>query len=509
MRQKIFKNISRITERGQAIVMVAGAMVALIAILGLMVDGGILLIEYGRVKRGVDAASVAAAAQFRKGYTEADLITAGEELMHFNQADAVVTVQTCNGVGVNHDESLCSTGTDPKRKLVRVTATRTVKFGFLPVIGINSTSITASAVGEAASVDMVIVLDTSSSMAFETTGDGNEDNAFDAGPPGDDPVACNADPVLRCEPMGKVKDVAKDFVDKLFFPYDRVSVITSTSQVYEITGAESRNPYLLLPFSDNANPDGTPNTEIQDAIDNVIVLEPAPCAPWWSVSEADKTIPGPCILTWDEDNPTTFWSVNCAPYIYELHDGSSCGPSNIGGALYLAGDQFAYARPEAFWVVINLFGGPANATNSPIPGGPDFGYCPNPNYGPPILCRDIDPTSSNRHHIVGGVADPLYDADDYARDAADFVASPSTGQNATIFSICMGDPCKQFGGASFPDRESADRLGHYMAETAGDDLTANPPVIANHGLYFYAVDSSGLAPIFNAIAANIFTRISQ
>ena len=53
---------------------------------------------------------------------------------------------------------------------------------------------------------------------------------------------------------------------------------------------------------------------------------------------------------------------------------------------------------------------------------------------------------------------------------------------------------------------SGENLLKYAAETAGD----SPGVQANHGFYSYAEDPSlDLAPIFQAIANNIFTRITQ
>ena len=70
----IFEKIRKNSERGQAIILVAFSIVGLVAILGLMIDGGILLIEYARLKRGIDAASIAAASQFRKDFTSADLV---------------------------------------------------------------------------------------------------------------------------------------------------------------------------------------------------------------------------------------------------------------------------------------------------------------------------------------------------------------------------------------------------------------------------------------------------
>ena len=229
---------------------------------------------------------------------------------------------------------------------------------------------------------------------------------------------------------------------------------------------------------------------------------------------ADVTSPGPCLLN-QQAHPALFQQDACFPLTF-AGDPTTCGPSNIGGGLVMAGDQFVAARQEAFWVVINLFGGPANATDdsSVFPGAPANGFCPASTWGLPGWCRDYDPTSSVRHHLVAGVYDPNYDADDFARDAADHVASQKSGQGATIFSICMGDPCQNFNvnnNPTYPDRASADRLGHYMAEKAGDEYDAfgNLTSEANHGLYFYSQSATGLKKIFDAIAASIFTRISQ
>ena len=170
---KFFKKLHTKSERGQAIILIAFAMVGLIAIVGLMTDGGILLIEYARLKRGIDAAAVASAQQFRKGFTGLDLTSAAEEFLILNQSDADnIEVYTCNPDGLIdtlHDPDLCGV---PIRKLIRINATRTIGFGFLRVIGINGTTLSASSVGEAASLDPVLVFDTSASMAYETTGDG-------------------------------------------------------------------------------------------------------------------------------------------------------------------------------------------------------------------------------------------------------------------------------------------------------------------------------------------------
>ena len=551
--KNILKKIHKSSERGQAIILIAASIVGLVAIVGLMVDGGILLIEYARLKRGIDSASIAAASQFRKPLPDPTAAAAmgkamedaGREFLKFNQSDAEVTIFTCRYPGTNHDDALCPANTGGiSRKLVRITARRYVNFGFMRIVGMNGTWITASSIGEAASIDLVLAIDTSSSMAYETTtlaesatADPDRSDAAVSGVhAGDDPVACNTNPLRRCEPMGTVKDVAVDFVDRLFFPYDRVALIAFTGQ--ETDGTATREPFRMLPFSDNYTDDGDPatndeNTEIQSAIRRLIVFQPFVCP------LDGSTPPGPCLYF----DPNYIGQV-CFPaftgtkdadgnYIIDPSTGNpilnptSCGASNFGGGLFMAGDEFADARQDSFWVVIALIGGPANAAVTP---DNPAGLCPSNTWDLPGgsgFCRDLDPmpatfvlptssmndaaskayatafnwaaydfTTATRHTKT----EAAYDADDYARDGADHITSRTTGQGATLYSICMGSYCRAY--PNIHDPASAELLGRYMAEHSGG---AN----ANHGLYFYSNNAAGLTGIFDDIAENIFTRISQ
>lgn len=568
----MFNRIRKHSERGQAIILIVFAIVGLVAIVGLMVDGGIALVEYARLKRGIDAASIAAADQFRKNYNSADMETAGREFLMFNQSDADVTIFTCScppddptncaDHGWNLDESLCAPEGQPQRKLVRITASRRVDFGFMRVVGIDHTTISASAIGEAASVDMVLSIDTSTSMAYETTGGPNADAATPGVSPGDDPEVCNAhmdDPTQRCEPLGQVIDAAIAFVDELFFPYDRVALVASTGQTL---GSASREPVTVLHLSDNLDTSTdppTPTTEVEDAIRGLKVYQPQRCPyPFVDPNMVDD-------VNGDGDPNDTdhyldllrasgvgiclryephFLTQVCIPRLIgnslgEL-DSTTCGPSNIGGGLYNAGYEFANARQDSFWVVISLFGGPANASN---PSGYTDGLCPEATWSLPSgsgFCRDeddmssvgwtvpgtwnaaaataaqnfdwstYDPDDATRHHFTVDNSDPdnpvvvypaAYDADDFARDGADYVAAaPPDGQGATLFSICMGNYCR-----AYPNRKdpaSGELLGYYMALHAGGPG-------ANHGLYFYAEDASVVGDVFMEIAENIQTRISQ
>ncbi|MBL0347901.1 hypothetical protein [Candidatus Villigracilis affinis] len=260
----MIKKLLKKSERGQAIILIAFAFVGLIAMVGLMTDGGILLIEYARLKRGIDAASVAAAQQFRKDFNGTDLVAAADNFLKLNQSDVVdVVISMCDPTGAYggspaHDASLCPDPGQPARKLVRVTATRNVEFGFMRVLGINGSTIQASSVGEAASIDLVLIMDTSLSMAYGT------DGVPTTGGVGDNPAACNV--AENCQPLQNIKDVARQFVSEfLFFPYDRVAVVTMTSQ----TPGGSRDP-VLFPFEDSA-------ADTDAILDNLKVYEPPDC----------------------------------------------------------------------------------------------------------------------------------------------------------------------------------------------------------------------------------------
>jgi hypothetical protein len=510
MNKKIRKN----SERGQAIILVAFAIVGLVAIVGLMIDGGMLLIEYARLKRGIDAASIASASQFRKGFSRDDLVKAGQEFLKFNQSDAAVEIHICRDPVTNviDDPSLCF---NPPRKLVRITATRHVDFGFMRIVGIMGTNIKATSVGEAAAIDMVLAIDTSSSMAYDTTV-GGTDSSDPADPtaipptPGDDPEVCNAnmnDPSKRCEPLGTIKDVAINFVEDqlLFYPYDQVAIVASASQ----TPGGDRNPVLVLPFNNNYNEaTNTDTTEIQTAIRSLKVFQPVRCS-----DPAAASSEGGCLVFEPE-----FRGVSCVRA--DPNDPSTCGSSNMGGMLYMAGRQFSVARQESFWVAIGLIGGPATATD-PLPGRPN-GFCPSTTWnGLGRGCRDFDTVSYNngfslaapynyndpaKRHYQITTTTPVtfpanYDTDDYARDGADYVTSRTIGQGATLYSICLGSLCRGTD-LNKADPASGEHLAKYMAEYSGG-------ADANHGLYYFSNNVLGLSAIFSSIANNIFTRISQ
>ena len=63
----------------------------------------------------------------------------------------------------------------------------------------------------------------------------------------------------------------------LFYPYDRVALISTTGRIMTSPNPaiQSRDPVLVLPFNNNYNEaTGTATTEIQTAIRGLKVFEP-------------------------------------------------------------------------------------------------------------------------------------------------------------------------------------------------------------------------------------------
>ena len=232
---------------GQAIVIIAMGFVILLGFTGLVVDVARVFTARAQLRRAVDAAGLAAAAQFRLHATQADINNAATELMYAH--DIVSDTNTFSGMAVTSltvqtcdtdpgDTSLCTTPL--RRKLVRVTAEANVSMLFLQLLGIPTVSIAAESLSEAAAVDVVLVIDSSESQAYDAPSmqayNGRSDLSCDPtsfGVIGQDyglnvnacTLACNDDPSHPCYPFQQVKDAAKDFIDNLYEPYDRGAVV--------------------------------------------------------------------------------------------------------------------------------------------------------------------------------------------------------------------------------------------------------------------------------------------
>ena len=528
---RAYRNLKlRELQRGQAMVLIALAFVGMAAFIGLTVDAGILFSDIGHLRRATDAASLAAANQFREGRTPPELSAMANELLIINGlSPSGVVAKICDLSGLpgdplypdHHDPTLCPGGRYPPEpglpftKEVRVEATLPVNFAFLPIIGWNSVDISANSVSQAASVDLVLVIDNSGSMAFDLCTDGvnNDDlddavvddcNGFPTAQVGEtsdaDAALCNV--AGNCEPFESIRTAALGLLDNMFFPYDRMAVVS----------------FSHLSATEITLTDGNNFAAVEAAIKALDVALPAPNPPC-DISGGD---PRGC--------PTT----NTAAGL--TRGGNLLGDNNGDGP----GADF---RADSVWIVILLSDGAANAAlvNGGNPLIRDDWICPPPG-GPigsptwvPPLCRDAE--------FEVGAGEFGFDAEDAAVDAGLFVGCPDStspqpsgcgaaapgGQGAIIFTIGYGDlviDSPACNAAAYPpgyptgcEPNQGEELLRYIADIGDDNdpstrACAGKPTSSsgnpeNCGNYFFAADSSQLEKVFEAIASRIFTRITH
>jgi hypothetical protein len=528
-------------ERGQALILIALAFVGLAGFVGLAVDAGILFTQVGHLRRAVDSAALAAANQFREGRSANDIELSADEFVQLNSispTDTHVFICTAyfSGAPITmNDATLCPAPGDPPRKFVRVTATMPVDFAFLPIIGFDRINISANAVSEAASIDLVLTIDNSSSMAYDLCDNGwDDDGQGGGGPltPGDpelddcngypditnekvgsladsDIPRCNLnrfltdpDPGIEadlrrsdCHPFEEVRDASLALLARMRFPYDRMAVVTFAQLAQEQISLQA----------------GTNAIDVGNVLNAMEVMDDPP--------------------------------VGIDPCHLEIGDPRGCTNTNTAEGLRYAGNEFGlYKRDEAVWIVIILSDGGANAglQTGGAASDPDSWICPNttgfvgmPTWIQPF-CRDID--GDTRHTS----SSDEYDADDAARDMADFVGCPDSmspvmpaacadpGQGAVIFSIALGrltiqsQACHPFYGGAC-EQDLGEQLMRYIAGVGDDgdpDTPASrdpcngvpPSTIADPnscGNYYFSPTGSGLMEVFEAIASRIFTRLTH
>ncbi len=503
-------------------VLIALAFIGLAAFIGLTVDVGILFVQIGHLRRAVDSASLAAANQFREGRTLAEIEAAADEFINLNSlnpATAVIFIcdisdPTAGNTNVYHDVDICPPDTDgngvhddsPPRKFVRVEATMPVEFAFLPIIGWGSIDIRAEAISETASVDLVLVIDTSQSMAWDAVcGDGIDDDAYwetlATGAPdgvddcddggtvptsvsgipddfGHDPNNCNdPDPAAgvqgQCHPFEEVRAAALALVDRMYFPYDRMAVIS-----FDV------NATAQLHFSDSPS-------SIKSSIGSLLVYKLPSCDGW-----------------------TNF------------KDPTGCTNTNIADGLLFGGNEFGYSlRQEAVPILILLSDGAANAAKDDS--DPPVSICPG---GPGGAKTWVEPFCRDEVFEIEDSPLGWKDTEDWAVDRGYFVGCPdanaydplltsctAAGQGAVVFTIGLGEElinntdCHPiYGGAC--ELDQGEELLRYIAAIGDDgdpstDPCSTEPIGQSCGNYYYSPTGTGLIQVFEAIASRIFTRI--
>lgn len=281
--------MNRFHPRGQILVVFAVTLLALVFFVGLAIDAGSLYVTYGHLKRAVDAASVAAANSFKRGEVNrrpdgtmdlSRMIGSAEEALELHnldmsQVDLVVRICDADGI-LGPDADLQTVAPffytrcpdtlhgEAARRLVYVRATQHAPLYFLSLLGFRSIPLTTDAISEAASVDLVIAIDISESMAEGTPGYGPD---YDP----DGPGGCNL--TNTCKSLRDAKEAAKALVDKLYDGYDRVGLVTFDSQavIYPIPDKSGN----LVMMSDDLE-------QVKAAIDRIKLHDDPPFGKLWA-----------------------------------------------------------------------------------------------------------------------------------------------------------------------------------------------------------------------------------
>ena len=136
---KVFRTYRRDHERGQIALMLAAVFLALVALAGLVVDGGLMLLYYRIGRVTVDSAAVAAATQLDKvAFRESN-----DVLLHADDACAAAySYAIFNGRGV------VSISCSVEANLATVTGRVEAPTVFLRIFGITSVPFSVSATAE-------------------------------------------------------------------------------------------------------------------------------------------------------------------------------------------------------------------------------------------------------------------------------------------------------------------------------------------------------------------------
>jgi hypothetical protein len=513
-----FRNwIPRRHERGQAVVLFVISFMAIMAFVGISIDVASVYITYMQLKRAVDGAAVAAASNYKHGtYTDEErksfMTGAAREMLVLNNVTDVssLAVYECGDSSLPSDfATMCpdvGSGDEP-RKLAWVQATLDAPIYFMSLFGFETVPITTSSVGEAATVDLVIVIDASQSMAAETSGD-------------KDPDVCN--PAGSCQPMEDAKTAAKALVDEMIEGNDWIAVVS-----FDFTAhLHTADPFLIGDFDD-----------VKTAIDSIqVIKEAVPTAGFGEYNPFDVEKTFEDVAPWGKEGP------NWDPGVSTC---TGCGIRRASEILKNLG------RDESVWVIVLLADGATNASDvydtAYLPAGDPLlnsttypnGFCggspvsvdnPAGNMWDPPFCADNDattrycgpyhaaaancPTTNGPYGTVSyDTSSPPYSSEDYAYDMTDFAAllfsengdEPTVGSDITIYTIGYG-----FVG----DFIWAENLLRYMANVGKDGTRLNDPCAGQPqgescGNYYYTSSSDNLDDIFVDIADRIYTRISR
>jgi len=560
-------------QRGQALVILAFAIMGVVAVVGIVTDGALVNVNRGHLQRAVDAAAVSAVNQYREGREVDHLYEAVRETLQLQLPDMRNTrFYWCNqqgGAGADtvedmlgqsydpHNPDLCSV---PPRKRVLVEAELPVRLVFLSLMWKDELMLTASAEAEAAVLNMVLLLDTSESMAYTSCPESMyEPDFFDCLEECRDEGDCEPfDSPLSLDPLS-VRGAAYEFVDTLMRPgvdrvavyhFDKTPVVSQSVESFTCAWPPTLTMPITLPQSSGVVvPLTTTKQAVLDAIargqgvpTDTLNVYIRPAAENRTTGERCD-IPSHVGGNWGE-----FGGTMAMGYGYRW------ASTNIGGGLREAIEELVEngSTDAAIWVIVLLSDGAANATDQAMDSN-NWWTCPSPsgsggpnerNQSSGPFCRDPettdpdptdpDPATVTRHCPSQGVCERedlwftnpgytyqewYYDADDYARDIADLASS----KDIAIYTIGFGPKVLD---ASHGRADAGERLLRYIADVGDDgDLETAPcgsdfywdDVVVDPlpspgedcGNYYYTQTAQDLADAFEDIVSRIFSRITR
>ncbi len=539
-------------ERGQTLIILVFALIGLLAVVGIVTDAAIVYVHYDHLKRAVDAAAVSAVNQYRENRVAQQVHSSALQTLQLQLPGVQnVRIYWCvenDNVGyddgtTSYDPTLCST---PPRKRIRVEADLPVTLAFLRLVWGNQVILHSSSEAEAAVLNMVLLIDTSESMAYQTC---------PPSLPEDDFFACleNCRGSGTCQPMESVRDAARGFVATLMrsdvdrvavYHLDKVPVRNQSVEIYRCPEEPITStwtfPVVLAPESGVVVPLTSNKQAVLDAIERGRTTPSDPLNIYIRPVARDPETGQSC--QWLTHVGGAWGQVDVGGSHWAPGYGYRWASTNIGGGLAESISELVNngSRDAAIWVIVLLSDGAANATDQasdangwwtcPSPttsGGPDYR---NQQNGP--FCRDPESDGVVTRHCpsqeVCDRQDPWYtnpdfvydewryDADDYARDIADLASS----QQIAIYTIGFG-PYVISESRGRPD--AGERLLRYIADVGddGDLRTAPcgsnyywaggtpPPIGESCGNYYFAPDATQLQTTFESIASRIFSRITQ
>jgi hypothetical protein len=216
-------------EHGQAIVLFALGMVALIAAVGLATDAALLYKTKQDLQRTVDSAALAAS------YKLPNKTASRQAAYEFGRLHGYDFDPDTNPLLIDFPVY------DPPRKAVSVTGATNFNFAFLGILGFHTMQVSAHGEAESAPMDVYLILDMSQSMVYDTKKPAN----WPSGSPCStwdnnqyyDCIAkyCNQNRV--CAPLDtSIKPAAIFFLHQLDPIYDRVGLVVYDQVGLKITG---------------------------------------------------------------------------------------------------------------------------------------------------------------------------------------------------------------------------------------------------------------------------------